>query len=429
MRDRVQASKPLIEESGGSGRDPRIDVCRGIALWWIFLDHIPNNIGSWLTLRNYGFSDAAELFMFVSGVTCALAYGRARQREGWSGVVRRSLRRAWDIYAAFLLLTLACVIIVHLAGRDHLADESNTRVLLEHPGAALAHAAILQYRPVNTDILPMFVICHVLFAPLLWLLLRAPNVTLGAALLLYALAHVFSWIIPAWPNNVWFFNPLGWQLLVVLGAWWVFEGEKLRAYVTSRTTLGLAVLYLAFSLVMALSWRIKLLQPLIPQTLTVMLFPVDKSNLSPLRLLHFLALAILAARFAHSTRQSPMTPLLRGAMRCGENSLPIYCLGVLLALASHVALLDISAGLPMQIALSLGGLWIMIVAAMLLNSIKIKARQQPSHDETSPDGDFSLVRSGLSPLPESRASISRFRIVAEPAIGRRVAPTRWRRPE
>jgi hypothetical protein len=63
---------------------------------------------------------------------------------------------------------------------------------LEHPGATLAHTAILQCRPVNTDILPMFVIYHVLFAPLLWLLLRVPNVTLGASLLLYALVYVFG---------------------------------------------------------------------------------------------------------------------------------------------------------------------------------------------------------------------------------------------
>ncbi len=191
MHDRTHTSKRLIGETPpefrGAGRDLRIDVCRGIALWWIFLDHVPNNIGSWLTPRNYGFCDAAEIFMFISGVTCALAYGRARQREGWSGMIGRSLRRGWDIYAAFLLLTLACTVLVYIAGSDRLADESNTRILLDHPGATLAHAAILQYRPVNTDVLPTFVIFHVLFAPLLWLLLRAPNVTLGVSLLLYAL--------------------------------------------------------------------------------------------------------------------------------------------------------------------------------------------------------------------------------------------------
>jgi hypothetical protein len=382
MHDRTHTSKPWIGETPpeleGSGRDLRIDVCRGIALWWIFLDHIPNNIGSWLTPRNYGFSDAAEVFMFLSGVTCALAYGRARQREGWSGMIGRSLRRGWDIYAAFLLLTLACTIMVYLAGRDDLADESNTRILLERPGATLAHAAILQYRPVNTDVLPVFVIYHVLFAPLLWLLLRAPNVTLGVSLLLYALVHVFGWSVPAWPDNVWFFNPLAWQLLIVLGGWCVVEGEKFRPWVTSRMALVLAVLYLVFSLIIALNWSIKPLEPLVPRNLTNLLFPLDKSNLSPLRLLHFLAFAIVALWFVpQDWRGLSMPVVMRCARCCGENSLPIYSLGVLLALASHLTLLDISDRLAMQIVLSLAGILVMIVVATLLNSISIRHGRQP----------------------------------------------------
>ena len=388
MHGRTYTSKPLVGETPPElkefGRDLRIDACRGIALWWIFLDHVPNNIGSWLTLRNYGFSDAAEVFVFISGVTCALAYGRAYRCRGWSGVISRSLWRGWDIYAAFLVLTLACAIMVYLAGCDYLADESNTRILLEHPGETLTHAAILQYRPANTDILPIFVVYHILFAPLLWLLLRVPNVTLGASLLLYALVHVFGWTVPAWPNNVWFFNPLAWQFLMVLGAWWVIEGKRVLPWVTSRTALVLAVLYLVFSLIITLSWSIKLLEPLVPQTLTNLLFPMDKSNLSPLRLLHFFALAILAVWFVPHDWRGLTTPVMRGAICCGQNSLPIYWLGVLLALASHVMLLDISDGLAMQIALSLGGILVMIVAAMLLNSIRIKPWRQPR--STQPTG-------------------------------------------
>ena len=378
MHDRIATPKLLVgelPEPKGQGRDLRIDACRGIALWCIFLDHVPNNIGSWLTLRNYGFSDAAEVFMFVSGVTCALAYGKAWRREGWTGVISRTLRRSWDIYVAFLLLTLACAILVHLAGGSHLADVSNTRVLLDDPGATLAHAAILQYRPVNTDVLPIFVLLHLLFAPLLWLLLRVPNVTLGASLALYALVHVFGWTVPAWPNSHWAFNPLAWQLLVVLGAWWMIEGKRVRPWVTSRTALVLAVLYLLFSLVIALSWRIKPLEALIPQALAKLFYPMDKSNLDPLRLLHFLAMAVLAARFVPRNWRGLMTPVMRGAIRCGQNSLPIYCLGVLLAFASHIVLLDISDGLAMQVALSLGGIVAMIATATLLNLISIKPRQ------------------------------------------------------
>jgi len=379
MHDRIATPKLTVgklPELKGQARDLRIDACRGIALWFIFLDHVPNNIGGWLTLRNYGFSDAAEVFMFVSGVTCALAYGKALRFEGWSGVIRRTLRRSWDIYVAFLLLTLACAILVHLAGGGRLADESNTRILLDRPGETLAYAAMLQYRPVNTDVLPAFVLLHLSFAPLLWLLLRAPNVTLGASLALYALVQVFGWTVPAWPNGHWAFNPLAWQLLVVLGAWWMIEDRSVRPWVTSPVALALAVLYLLLSLVIVLSSRIKPLDALIPQALSQRLYPLDKSNLDPLRLLHFLAVAVLAAWLVPRDWRWLKTPVMRGAIRCGQNSLPIYCVGVLLAFASHMALLDISDGLAMQMALSLGGIGAMIATAMLLGLIDSKPKHQ-----------------------------------------------------
>jgi hypothetical protein len=378
MHDRTATSRLTVSELPqlkGHARDLRIDACRGIALWWIFLDHVPNNIGSWLTLRHYGFCDAAEIFMFVSGVTCALAYGNAWRCEGWTAVIRRTLRRSWDIYVAFLLLTLACAVLVHLTGGGRLADESNTRILLDDPGATLARAAILQYRPVNTDVLAIFVLLHLLFAPLLWLLLRLPNVTLAASLALYALVQVFGWTVPAWPNGHWAFNPLAWQLLVVLGAWWMLEQDRARPWLTSRTVLGLAVLYLLFSLVVALSWRIEPLEALIPQALAK-LHPLDKSNLDPLRLLHFLAMAVLAAWFVPRNWRALMTPVMRCAICCGQNSLPIYCLGVLLAFAGHMALFNISDGLAMQMAVSLVGVAAMIATATMLSLISVKPRRQ-----------------------------------------------------
>lgn len=381
MSDRSAAPKPLVDELPelkDFDRDLRIDACRGIALWWIFLDHIPGNIGSWLTPRNYGFSDAAEIFMFVSGVTCALAYGKAWRCEGWTGLIGRTLRRSWDIYAAFLLLTLASAILIHLVGDGRCADASNTRILLDQPGPTLTRAAILQYRPVNTDVLPIFVLLHLLFAPLLWLLLRIPNLTLAASLTLYVLVHLFGWTVPAWPNSHWAFNPIAWQLLVVLGAWWMIEGKRAEPWVRSRAALVLAVLYLLFSLIVALSSRIQPLEALIPQTLAQLHSALDKSNLAPLRLLHFLSIAVLAAWLIPRDWRILKTPVMQGAIRCGRNSLPIYCLGVLLAFASHIVLLRISDGLAMQIALSIGGIAAMIGSATLLNLVNIKPGRQPA---------------------------------------------------
>jgi hypothetical protein len=379
MHDRTTSA--LIDELPEPkdwGRDLRIDACRGLALWWIFLDHVPNNIGSWFTPRNYGFSDAAEIFMFVSGVTCALAYGKAWRCEGWTGVINRTLRRSWDIYAAFLLLMVASAILIYLEGGGSSADATNTRILLDQPGATLARAAILQYRPVNTDVLPIFVLFHLLFAPLLWLLLRAPNLTLGASLTLYVLVHVFGWTVPAWPESHWAFNPMAWQFLVVLGAWWMMEGDRVQRWVRSRTALALAVPYLLFGVVIALSWRVKPMEALIPQALAHQLSSLDKSNLDPLRLLHFLALAVLAAWLIPRDWRALKTPVMRGAIRCGQNSLPIYCLGVLLAFVCHMVLLDVSSGLLMQVTLSVAGIMAMIVIAMLLNLISIKPRRRPA---------------------------------------------------
>lgn len=367
-----------VSAASALDRDIRLDACRGVALWFIFLDHIPDNIGSWLTLRHYGFSDTTEVFMFVSGVTCALAYSRVQLHDGWFAVVSHTLRRSWQIYAAFLILIIACVVMVHLAGDGAFADETNTRVLLELPGSTLAHAVILQYRAVNTDVLPTFVVYHLLFAPLLWLLFRSPNVVLGASLLLYVLVRIWGWNLPQWPTNDWYFNPFAWQLLVVLGAWWAMGGRKRsRPQLTSRIATSLASIYLVFGLVVALSWSIKPLEAAIPPLLAKLIYPIDKSDLDPLRLLHFLAIAVLVARFVPLNWPGLATSVLRGAIRCGENSLEIYCLGVLLSLGGRMVLVEFSSGVTMQIAVSAGGVMAMIAAATFLTWLRIASRQQP----------------------------------------------------
>ena len=359
-------------------RDLRLDACRGLALWFIYLDHVPDNICSWLTLSRYGFSDATELFMFVSGVTCALAYGKVRQLDGWSAVISHTLRRSWEIYAAFLIVTLACVVVVYLAGADRFADVTNTRVVFEQPGEALFRAAILQYRPVNTDVLPAFVLFHLFFAPLLWLLLKWPGATLAASLLLYTLVQLSGWNLPQWPKNPWFFNPLAWQFLVVLGAWWELgNGKLLRSWLAWRGATILAATYLIIALLIALSWSIQPLDVLVPGWLGRLIYPINKSDLDSLRLLHFHAIAILVAKLVPPDWKGLTAPIMRGAIRCGENSLEIYCAGVLLALGARILLEKVSATPAIQIAASFAGIAALVVLASLLTKMKIESRTQP----------------------------------------------------
>jgi hypothetical protein len=349
-------------------RDLRLDACRGLALWFIFIDHIPDNVFAWLTLRNYGFSDTTEVFVFVSGYTCMLAYGGALREQGWPTTVTRALRRSWEIYAAFLLLLIAYLALIWAVGGDsRYLDETNTAFFFRDPGAAIVHAVVLQYTPVNTDILPTFALLHLVFPGLLWLLTRSAVVALAASFLLYLMVQVFSWHVPAWPSGELYFNPLAWQVLFVFGAWYADKGAgRLRPVVRSRPVLALAMLYLAFSLAIALSWQIKPLEGFIPEAVSKLIYPIYKSHLAPVRLLHFLALAVVVSRLTPPEWHGLMKPSITAMIRCGENSLAIYCFGVLLSFIGHVVLIKFSGTIAMQAAVSIAGIVLMIIAATLM---------------------------------------------------------------
>jgi hypothetical protein len=353
---------------GTDQRDLRLDACRGLALWFIFLDHVPNNLFSWLTLRNYGFSDTTEIFFFVSGYTCMLAYGSELRRGGWLATLLRTMRRGWEIYVAFLLLLLAYLALVQAVGGDRsFLDDTNTAVFFERPAEAIVRLLTMQYMPVNTDVLPTFVLLHLLFPALLWLMNRAAAVALGLSALLYGLVQAYGWNLPSWPKNEWFFNPLAWQVLFVFGAWYAtLPGRLLGDNWWSRAVLALSVLYLAFSFAVVISWQVKAWENWLPEMLAQLIYPVDKSNLAPPRLLHYTALMVVAARFMKADWRGLVTPLVAAMIRCGENSLAIYCLGVLLSFLAGVALSKISGALAMQAALSLAGIIVMIAAATLM---------------------------------------------------------------
>ena len=75
------------------GRDLRLDFFRGISLLFIFIDHIPDNTISYLTLANFVFNDAAEIFVFISGYTAAIVFGGMAAPIGALFASRQVLRR------------------------------------------------------------------------------------------------------------------------------------------------------------------------------------------------------------------------------------------------------------------------------------------------------------------------------------------------
>jgi hypothetical protein len=356
-------------------RDLRLDLFRGLALWLIFLDHIPSNIVNWVTIRNYGFSDATEIFVFISGYTAAFVYGRAMREQGTLVAGARILKRAWQVYVAhiflFAIYTAEISYVAHSFENPLYHEEMGIFDFLQQPDITLAQAMLLKFKPANMDVLPLYIVLLAGFPPLLWLLLRAPAGALGASVLLYVLALQFDWNIPAYPNGSWVFNPFAWQLLFVFGAWCAIGGAKqLSAVILSPITAGVAIAYLAFALFIVLTWYIPGLNALVPQWLEDWMYPIDKTNLDVLRFAHFLSLAVLTVRLVPLEWPLLQSRWLYPAIVCGQHSLEIFCLGVFLSFAAHFAMVEINQGVAMQIAISLAGIAIMVATAALISWYK-----------------------------------------------------------
>src|SRR5271156_3698341 len=264
------AAAPVISAAMASERELRLDLFRGLALWLIFIDHLPPNVLTWLTLRNYGFSDATEIFIFISGYTAAFVYGRAMRDAGFVVATARILRRVWQIYVAHVFLFtifLAEISYVATSFENPLySEEMGIMDFLKQPDVSIVQALLLRFRPVNMDVLPLYIVL-MLALPLILALMRwKPDVTLALSALLYVVTWEFDLYFTSYPNGYWAFNPLAWQLLFVFGAWCALGGAKrMSRILSSRITLWVCVAYLVAAFYVTLTWYVPQMSHWLPR--------------------------------------------------------------------------------------------------------------------------------------------------------------------
>lgn len=345
---RICANFPLAE------RDVRLDLFRGLANWAIFLDHIPHEVMSWITVKNYGFSDAADLFVFISGYTAMLVYGRVMIERGYAAAASRLAKRAFELYAAHIVVVIIYIGIIASVSREfHDPDDLNqfnVAVFMNMPFREFIQALALRYKPVNLDVLPLYILLLGAFAPALWLMVRKPNWTLAGSLVLYVAARHFGWNLPASPSGLWYFNPFTWQLLFFLGAWIALGGSSvIQSIVRTRAAFWLAIAYIIFAFVVTIAIRAPDLGGLIPHWMLEPFDPNDKTNLAPYRVVHLIALAVVVRRLLPVDSPILQWRSLVPLIQCGRNSLPVFCLGIVLSFCAHAA-----------IELSLNSLWVQI---------------------------------------------------------------------
>jgi len=354
-------------------RDLRLDLLRGLGLWMIFLDHIPEDVVSWLTLRNYGFSDAAEFFVFISGYLLGFIYGPIVGAGQFLPALKRLWLRSWQMYVAHILLFLTFTAQIARAARKWdnpmYKDEFNVANFLAHPDELIGKALTLQYKPVDLDVLPLYIALVAVSPFVIWLMVRRPNLTLAGSVVLYVLARYFDWNLPSYPKGAtWYFNPFAWQMLFFVGAWCGMGAvAQIRQFLQSRIVFAIAIAWIVFAFIIVMSWHSAMLESLIPKWMIKRIYPIDKTDLDMLRFTHFLALAFIVSRYLSRDWAGLKSIWLRPLVLCGQHSLPLFCIGVFLSFGAHWVLVQYSNTVLAQIVVSLAGMAAMTAVAGALD--------------------------------------------------------------
>ncbi|RTM11615.1 MAG: OpgC domain-containing protein [Bradyrhizobiaceae bacterium] len=361
MKPSVQANLAAFHH------DARLYLTLGIANWSVFVDHIPNNVVNLLTLRNFGFSGAADLFVFVVGYGVAVIHGRIALERGYLVAATRIFRRVWRLYAAYVVLFVIYIdTIAYVASQSmapEIIHEYNISGILEHPLRILVRGLVLQEEPLNLDLLQLMIPLMAFFPFALWGLLRRPNLTLAASVALYLAARWFEWNFRVYPDQEWTFNPLCWQMLMVLGGWFAVTGASGRTLREIGWLRILAGSYLIFAMAVTLLRHSPALSAYLPDFLLDGIAPADKESLAPYRVVHFLALALLATYLIPADHPGLRLKPLQAVIKCGEEWLAVFCVGVFLSFAGHLILITSANLVVMQIVVSLAGFAAMTAVA------------------------------------------------------------------
>ena len=364
-------------------RDLRIDFFRGLALLMIFVNHVPGNALSALTLRQFALADAAEMFVLIAGYASVLAYGRIAETRGLAGAARAVLGRIRDLFAAHLLLvTLGAAGIAIAAWHFEnplYFEQVNLTPFSYDPFGAIWKTIVLYHQIDFLNILPLYVVLLAWLVALLAMLRVHWGLALGASVGLWLMVQVVGVNFPAYPSNYgWFFNPIAWQLLFTIGVLAAHAGRRGVALPVNRWLIVAAAAYALLCMLMLAPWRS------LPGLAGLRVIPGDslglfwKTNLPIQRLASILALAYLVVALIRADARWLRSAWATHIVNCGRNALEIFSLGTLLSLAGFVVLLEGGRAWYLQTIVNAVGLGVLVAVGWLLTARKMRARRLPA---------------------------------------------------
>jgi hypothetical protein len=318
------------------GRDPRLDFFRGSAMFIIYIAHCRGNVLWHYIPARFGLSDAADMFIFLSGMAASIAFGGTFMRQGLLMGTARIVHRCWQLLIAHLGLffTVAMVVIAGtrwFGDTDYVEVLSLQRFFADTPGSLIG-LFTLTYVPHYFDILPVYIVVLAM-VPVAMLLARInPLLVPAVSVVLYIAAVRLGLNFPANADDQaeWYFNPFAWQLIFFtgfsLGRGWIVVPLDPRPLLWGSILVLVAGLAISLPIVFTHVMWIDALRIWIMEH-------SDKTNLDLLQYVHFLASAYVAVVILKGRETILLTPVLRPFVKCGQQALAVFLSGMVL---SHI---------------------------------------------------------------------------------------------
>ena len=322
-------------------RDFRVDFFRGLALWWIYTDHIPGDVLGDFSLRNFAMCDATEVFVLLAGYGAGLSYGLALARKGTISTIADVLRRAWTLYIVhiflFVLFAAQVTYSATALNRMYYLEETRLDVLGDDPYRSILEAVLLRFQPSLLNILPLYVVLLVFFAATIWML-RWPRVLFGISFATYLVVRFTNLNFSAWGGDGWFFDPLAWQFLFIIGVLLACAPMRRpsRRWPFDAIAAGIVVLGVVVTLVIEAQPR--RLDWVSHSAVFHYLVIEDKTGLYPFRLASILALTWLCVRLVRFDQPWLRSRWAAPLLLIGQNSLPVFCSGIVFGFIARLGL-------------------------------------------------------------------------------------------
>jgi hypothetical protein len=324
---------------GKSQRLVELDFFRGLVLMIIVVDHIGGSMVSRFTLHSFALNDAAEVFVFLGGFATATAYVSLAERRSESAARRRFVKRAFELYRAFLV-TAVLMLAASFLLRPFFGHAPNLALhdldnLVAEPMASVAQILMFERQPYLAAVLPMYAL-FALAVPLMLPLARSkPWILLGLSLGLWACAAQIGEYLPSVDDNLWDFNPAAWQLMFVLGVLARCQPVYQRV---SAHRFGWVVSVSAAALIAGMAYyKLLVLPPVLESAF--------KRDLAGPRIVNFLAIAWIAANLARYGVVKAAATRLPWIGALGRDGMVAFVAGAVISLVVDSVLFTLTDGL------------------------------------------------------------------------------------